>query len=293
VFSPPPPSLDEVCALALKLPCSPALLPQLMAALDAEHGTAGEIEGIIRVDSALAASTLRLANSVFYGAREPIATLEQAVLMLGHAEIYRLASQTLICRWESLHHTVLPWEPGDYARHSLCTALAAEVIAEASETTDPQVAYTAGLVCDLGKLVLAFAGAAFYPQVSAHAALQSGTWEDAERAVFGYDQTEVGARLLRAWRFPEMYAQATQWQFRPREAPPGAGPLLAQLHAGKFLAVSLGPGVTEGGFLFALQGSFLTEWGFTTEFLEEALVEVRERAFCRMGDRLSLGLFSG
>ena len=290
--APRPPSFDEVCELALKLPCSPALLPQLIAALDSEHGTAGEIEGIIRVDSALAAATLRLANSVSFGARQSIATLEQAVVLLGHAEIYRLASQTLICRWEGLHRTALPWEPGDYARHSLCTALAAEVIAEASETTDSQVAYTAGLICDLGKLVLAFAGAEFYPAVSAHAAQQVGTWEEAERAVFGFDQAQIGARLLRAWRFPEIYVQATEWQFRPREAPAAAAPLLAQLHAGKYLAVSLGAGVTEGGFLFALQGNFLTEWGFTTEFLEEALLEVRERAFRRMGDRLSLGLFS-
>jgi HD-like signal output (HDOD) protein len=293
VSLPRPPSLDQLCEQALQLPCSPAVLPRLMAAVDEEHGTAAEIESIIQVDSALAAATLRLANSVFFGARQSVSTLSQAVLLLGHAEIYRLASLSLISRWENLHHEALPWEPGDYARHSLCTALAAEVIAEAHESTDPHVAYTAGLVGDLGKLVLAFGCASFYPEISAQAALQAGTWEEAERAVLGYDHAQVGARLLRAWRFPEIFAQATAWQFQPREAPPEAVPLLAQLHAAKYVAVSLGAGVTEGGFLFALQGSFLTEWGFTTEFLEEALLEVRDRAFRRMGDRLSVGLFKG
>lgn len=288
---PRPPSLTQVCEHALQLPCSPALLPQLRCALKEEHGTAAEIDRLIRTDSALATATLRLANSAFYGAREPISTLEQAVLILGHSEIYRIASLTLVSRWETLHQESLPWEPGDYARHSLCTALATEVIAEARETTDPEVAYTAGLVCDLGKLVLAYVCAPYYPAVAAHAVQEVSTWEQAEQAVLGYDHGTIGARLLRAWRFPEPFALAAEWHLSPRAAPPDVMPLLAQLHAAKYVAVSLGSGVTEGGFLFALQGGFLLEAGFTAEFLEEVMLEVRTRAAGRMGDRWSSGRF--
>ena len=64
-----PPTLEEVCANVSKLPSAPSLLPQLMAALHKIEGTVGELERLIRVDSALAAATLRLANSAAYGAR--------------------------------------------------------------------------------------------------------------------------------------------------------------------------------------------------------------------------------
>lgn len=293
-----PPSIEQVCEKARSLPCSPAVLPQLLAALQREESTAGEIERIVLLDSALAAATLRLANSAFVASGEPIASVEQAIMMLGHREIYRIASLSLISRWEEHHHRSLPWEPGDYTRHSLCTALAAEALAEemaraeapASDPLDPSASYTVGLVCDVGKLVVAYACASFYPAITALAAQGQVTWEEAEKRVLGYDHAEVGARLLAEWRFPEAFAQAVAFQHRPEQAPAAVTPLVAHLHAARYVAVSLGPGVTTDGFLFSLRGGFLTEWGFTTDLLEKVMVTVRERAVKRLGDKLSVGL---
>lgn len=286
---PPIPTLDQVCERALKLPCSPALLPELMAAIRGRETTGSEIEKIVSQDSALAAATLRLANSAFSGRGQSIANLQQAILLIGHKEIYQIASLALFCRWEFTHRAALPWEPGEYGRRSLCTALAAEVIAEASEQIDPQVAYTAGLVGDLGALVLGFTCAPFYPLISIRSRAARMTWAEAERSVLGYCHVEVGARLLRSWGFPEPFAQVVELQARPEEAPEAVRPLLAHVHASRYLAAVLGPGLGEGGFLFLLQGQFLAQWGFTTEFLEEALIEVRERATLLLGESLTHG----
>jgi HD-like signal output (HDOD) protein len=285
-----PPSLEQVCAQALRLPCGPALLPRLIATLQDAESTAHEIERIISLDSALAAATLRLANSAHYGSGEPIAALDEAIVRLGQREIYRLSALALVSRWETTHHENLRWSPGDYSRHSLCMALAAEVLAESTERIDPAMAYTAGLVCDLGKLALAYLCAPFYPTISGCCAVAPCTWEQAEKSVLGYHHAEVGARLLRAWRFPELFAQVVEHQHEPAKAPGEVLPLLAHLHAAKYLAVTLGPGVTEDGYLFSLHGAFLGEWGFTTEFLEEAMIEVRSRALERLGDKLAVGL---
>jgi HD-like signal output (HDOD) protein len=284
-----PPPLEEVCAQALKLPCSPALLPRLIAALHDDASTASDIERIIALDSALAGATLRLANSAVFGGRERVGALGEAVLRLGHREIYRLAALVLVSRWETVHVDNLRWDPGDYSRHSLCVALAAEVVAESAERIDPQVAYTAGLVCDLGKLALAYVCARHYPAIAARCHAEPCTWEQAEELVLGYNHAEVGAQLLRAWRFPALFAEVVEHQFEPASGPEEALPLLAHLHAARYLAVSLGPGVTEEGFLFSLHGAFLAEWGFTADFLEEAMIEVRQRALERLGDKLALG----
>ncbi len=281
------PSLDHVCERALRLPCSPALLPRLISVLVSPDSTADEVADLIKVDSALAAATLRLANSAFFSAGGKADNITDAVIRLGQRELYRLAALALVGRWETGGGG--RGEPGDFCRHALCTALAAEVLAETSERIDPQAAYTAGLVCDLGKLAIAHACASFFPAIRAHCSSHGGTWAGAERAVLGYTHAEVGARLLRAWNFPAALISAAEFCDRPSEAPPEALALLAHLHAAKYVATSFGPGVPEDGFLFELKTDFLLEWGFTPELLQETMAIVHERARARLQDRLSHG----
>jgi HD-like signal output (HDOD) protein len=284
-----PPSLEQVCERALRLPCSPAILPRLISVLLAADSSADDIAEVIKVDSALAASTLRLANSAYFAANEPAETVADAVVRLGQRELYRLAALALVSRWEAGSSR---GEPGDFCRHALCTALAAEVLAETSERVDPQTAYTAGLVCDLGKLAVAHACAPWFPLLRAECARRGGTWSQAEREVFGYTHAEVGARLLKAWSFPAVLANAAEFCERPADAPPDSLPLLAHLHAGKYVATSFGPGVSEDGFLFELNAAFLVEWGFTPELLQETMAIVHDRAKQRLQDKLTHGAVS-
>jgi HD-like signal output (HDOD) protein len=281
-----PPTLDEVCQRALQLPCSPALLPRLISVLMAAESSADEIADIIKVDSALAASTLRLANSAYFANGGEVETVSDAVVRLGQRELYRLAALALVSRWESVSER---GEPGDFCRHALCTALAAEVLAETSERVDPQSAYTAGLVCDMGKLAVAHACAPFFPAIRTHCTSRGGTWAQAEREVLGYTHAEVGGQLLRTWSFPTPLVLAAEFCERPTEAPTDALPLLAHLHAGKYVATSFGPGVAEDGFLFELNTDFLVEWGFTPELLQETMAIVHDRAKLRLQDRLTRG----
>jgi putative nucleotidyltransferase with HDIG domain len=285
-----PPTIEQVCTEALRLPCSPALLPRLSQALQHEESSTSEISSIIQIDPALASSTLRLANSAFFGgAGRSVDTLEQAILRLGAKEIYRLAALALIGRWPVGNLCGCQWEPGDFSRHALCCAIATEVLAELTERVDPQLAYTAGLVHEIGKLAVAHSCGSFFPLVRACQQERHTNWEQAEKDVLGYEHAEVGARLLRAWRFPETIITAAEFQHRPAEAPADALPLMAHLHAGRYLAASMGPGISEDGFLFQVNGHLLLEWNFTTALLEEAMLIAIERAQQRLGEKLSHG----
>lgn len=287
--APVPPTLDQVCEKALRLPCAPALLPRLGAALQSDDSSAAEIERLISVDPSLAAATLRLANSAMF-ARGTVETVEAAVFRLGAKEIYRLAALVLVSRWETGGVSALRWEPGDFSRLALCTAISAEVLASTTERVDPQLAYTAGLVSDLGKLALAHGCAEFYPAVRAFRERMGCTWEQAERSVLGYHHADATRRLLIAWNFPKIFSTMSEFLTRPSEAPVEALPLLAHLHAAKYLATAMGPGVNEDNFLTAVHGDFLHEWGFTPELLEAAMPVVLERASARLGDKLTTGV---
>jgi putative nucleotidyltransferase with HDIG domain len=287
-----PPTLDWVCTQALSLPCSPTLLPRLIATLQQEDSTATEVEALIRLDSALAVATLRLANSAAMGIGHPVASLEEAIIQLGHREIYRLAALALVHRWESSHGEALGWEPGDFCRRALCTALAAESLARKTGRVDPQIAYTAGLITDIGKLALAHACASFYPAIRAFCAQTHCTWEQAERSVLGYHHAEVGARLLRAWKFPEVFALCVDHQVRPAQAPEEAQQMLAHIHAAMYIATAMGPGTSDDSFYTAVHGGFLSEAGITPELLETTMATVLPLAHARLGDRLTHGAVS-
>jgi HD-like signal output (HDOD) protein len=282
-----PLTIKEVCAKAVCLPCAPTLLPRLVEALKKDEGTAQEIESIILLDPALAASTLRLANSAFYNGC--VDTVGEAIIRLGEREIYRLAALALISRWDNGQMKALRWEQGDFSRHTLCTALAAEALAEATGQIEPQVGYTAGLVCGLGKLALAHSCSEFYDAVRECSDQVGSTWEDAEKAVFGYNHAEVGGALLRAWRFPESLALAAEFQANPESSPPEVHVLLGHLNAARYLSASMGPGVGEDSYRVALHGTFLQRMGFTPEILEAALPIVLERAEARLGEHLTTG----
>ncbi|RXK52989.1 HDOD domain-containing protein [Oleiharenicola lentus] len=286
-----PPTLDKVCDAALKLPCAPSLLPKLALALQSDDSSSADIERLISLDASLAASTLRLANSAAMGGGK-VTTVEEAVFRLGAKEIYRLAALALVGRWESGAGKGLRWSPGDFSRHALITAIAAEMLAATTERLDPQLAYTSGLVSDVGKLALAHSCADFYPAVRVCAEQTRCTWEQAERTVLGYHHADASIRLLNAWNFPSLFVLAVEHQFAPASAPVAALPLLAHLHAAKYLATSMGPGVMEEGFMGVIHGAFLKEWGFTPEMLEATMPIVLEKASARLGERLHEGSIS-
>ena len=112
-----PPTLEQVCAKALRLPCSPLLLPRLISVLAKEDSTAEELESIIRIDPALASSTLRLANSAYFASASAVDSLSEAIFRLGQRETYRLAALSLAGRWMSVEVDGYRWEPGDFCRH--------------------------------------------------------------------------------------------------------------------------------------------------------------------------------
>ncbi len=283
-----PPSIEKVCEKALRLPCSPALLPRLADALLSDDSPASEIERLISLDASLAAATLRLANSAMFASHK-IDSLDEAIFRLGAREIYRLAALVMISRWESGVNLGKRWEPGDHSRHCLCTAMAGEVLAEETGKVSPQVAYTAGLVSGIGKLAIAHSCGEFYTATQERCEKTACTWDQAERDVLGYNHLDASIRLLQAWRFPENLIQCAQFMVRPTEAPEEVRPLLAHLLAAQYLATAMGPGVSADGFLFNLHGDFLREGGFTTELIDRAMPVVLERAAARLGDKLNQG----
>jgi HD-like signal output (HDOD) protein len=284
------PSLDEVCEKALRLPCSPALMPRLIKVLEDVNSSAEDVEALIRMDTALAGATLRLANSAFFAAGgRKVQSISEAIVRLGSREIYRLAALSLAGRWMSQPVKGFKWEPGDFCRRNLVAAIASEYLAMESGRVDPSLAYTAALLHEIGKLAIAFSCAEAMPIVREKCEKESLAWNRGEDAVLGYNYASVGAAMLAKWNFPENLVLVAKHQPPGLDMPEEVVSLAAHVHAGKFLATTLGPGAAEDGFLFDFNSELLMAQGFTPDVLENALPEVLARSTKMLGDKLMKG----
>lgn len=286
-----PPSIDDVCSKALHLPCSPAILPRLAAALQSELTSAAHIERLISLDTSLATATLRLANSALYGPC-PIDTLEGAILRLGAKELYRLAALVLIGRWGS-GAADAGHDPGVFSRRALRTAIAAEVLAESTGHVDPHLAYTSGLVNEVGRLAMALSCGAFMPIIRAHRELRRSTWEEAENAVLGFNNAEVSWRLLTAWKFPSILYESARLLAEPLDAVGEVAALVAHVHAARYLAAFIDQLRPDEELAPVLHVAFLAEWDLDAQRIMALVPKVEAKVAERWGDGLLEGILPG
>lgn len=281
--------IEEVCARALALPCSPALLPRLAALLARPDTDIDDLAALIGLDPVLASATVRMANSVYFAAGEPVDSVQRAVMRLGMRELYRLAALSLASRWMAIEADGYRWEAGDFCRGSLVSALAAEALAQATGRVEPTLAYTAGLVHEIGKLAIAFACAGEFGAIRARRAESGGSWLEAETRVLGFNHAMVSARLLREWRFPAACVAVAAHNPPDDALPAEHRPLAAHVHAAHHLAAAFGAGQGEDAFLFRLDSALLEEQGLEASLLERTLPQVLDRAARLLGGRLQTG----
>jgi putative nucleotidyltransferase with HDIG domain len=267
-------TLEQVVEKARRLPAAPWLLPKLLGLLSDSDSAAGQVEDLIKMDSGLATGTLRLANSAYFSGSMGCDSLTEAVVRLGFGEMYRLATTSIAQGWLQNDAPGYGWQPGDLYRHSLTVGVAADLLAKHTNAISSEVAYTAGLLHDVGKLALAFSCGQQFEQVRKLRVETQCAWRMAEKELFGFDHTDVGGELLKVWEFPASLVQVVRFYPQPHLAAEEHRALVTHVHAAKHIALCLGSGVGEEGFLSELDEESLRNEGITPEITEALLPAV-------------------
>ncbi len=199
------PSYEQLVRQIQELPALPAVVLELLSSIDQEDTDVHVLAQKIELDQALAAKTLRIANSSFYGMQSKVTSIPQAVSVLGFHSIRTLVTAC------ALTGSFAPVGGGfDFSafwRHSLATAVAARLLAPHLQV-NPETAFTAGLLHDLGTLVLATRFPAEHALIRGYRQAHDCQMADAELAVMGIDHAQVGSALAAYWKFPAAIQQA-------------------------------------------------------------------------------------
>ncbi len=194
-----------------QLPSIPAVVQELIASFNNPDLDSHHLAVKIGQDQALSAKVLRVANSAFYGLPRQVGSIQEAVTVLGFSTVRSLVlSAGFIDAFST--DGVACIDRKLYWQHSMATATYARALARCLRQ-DGEMAFSAGLLCDIGILVL---------DVCDHerfAALWQDVQEDgrvlieAERAVLGFDHAELGAEVARRWKFPHPIEEAIRHHY--------------------------------------------------------------------------------
>lgn len=227
--------LQRLAAQVQALPPLPQAMAEVMLALGNQSLSAQRSIALIESDPALAARTLRLANSAFYGMAGRVGSIGDAVRLLGLRTVASVLSAAAL-------HGLLkqPACPGfdfeAYWHHAIATALTARALAPLAGV-DPDQAFLAGLMHDVGQLVLAAQLPADTQATIEHARRAGQRMHEAELALLGVSHAQVGAWVARHWHFPAAIVSAIECHHDPHEPIDGQAPgLLAVVQLANVLA---------------------------------------------------------
>jgi HD-like signal output (HDOD) protein/CheY-like chemotaxis protein len=225
--------LKEVIGRLKTVPSLPALYVAVTEALRSSDSSITDIGNLIAQDMGMSAKVLQLVNSAFFGLSNRVSSPRQAVLLIGIENLKALVLSVQVFSDLGGH---LTRELGFLWNHSMSTASFAKAIArvELSSSGVREDAFTAGLLHDVGRLVLASAFGAEYREVLKRAAEPGVLLASCEGDAFGCTHNGVGAYLLGLWGLTDSIVEAVAWHHQPVHAQPNSFSALIAVHAADY-----------------------------------------------------------
>ena len=196
-----------------ELPSLPQVIIDLQSAMSREDVSIDAIADTVSLDQALAAKALRVANCSFYGVPGRVVSIRQAIGMLGLRSVSTVL--TIAAVSQSIPRPSCPgFDLERYWRHSVAVALCARNIARTLRL-DADVAFTAGLLHDLGRLALASQAPACLSESLRRRDQLDCTMLEAERATLGTDHAALGSQVAARWHFGPAIVEAIRLHHEP------------------------------------------------------------------------------
>jgi HD-like signal output (HDOD) protein len=254
------------------LPTLPTVVAKLSALLNSDRSSISDFERALLPDPALTANVLRLANSAYFGAARKVSTAKQAITLLGTKRLFELATSA------SFLAVIPEFLPGyglearQFWMHCVAVGVFAEMLGKKVGRGVPDLAFTAGLLHDVGKLVIGSYIAKHTDEVTAKLGESKMSFIGAESAVLGGDPAEVGGEVADRWNLPSAIGVTARWHHQPARGP--SGDLVVSLvHCADALAHMLGFGADLGGLARRVEPAALERLGLDLRSVEAVASE--------------------
>ncbi len=265
------------------IPSLPHILLQLIKACNEENGGLKDISRIIEKDTALTARVLKLVNSAFFGSKHPITSVDSAVGLLGTNTIKNIALCSSVHEVFQTVNTKTGFNLKQFWAHSLKCAVLARQIAASRKFSKPDEAFLAGLMHDIGKIVLWLNFPQQYADlIEAHKGKPESILAG-ENQFVGAGHAEIGAWLLDKWNFQTFVADAVRYHHYPPDRLHDALPLVKCLYAANAICDNAGRTFNDG------LGAARIFFGFTPVDVEDMVTQA-DAELKTVAESLNIGI---
>ena len=203
-----------------RLPPLPSVVDQVVA-ITADPGfPMDRLVRAVSLDPGVTAEVLRRLNSAYYGLRHQVSSLEQALPYLGTEALLEIILSSGVSRAYQGEHPGYLLPRGRLWRHCMASAIIAKHLAQRAGYPDPSEAFTAGLLHDVGKLVMSQFVAEQFTRIGQMVLLEGLDPAEAETRVLGIDHATLGADLASRWKLPDGLKAAILLHHRPETDSP-------------------------------------------------------------------------
>lgn len=196
-----------------RLPTLPVVAVQLLCLTASDEVSCADIAVLISQDVSLSVRVLRVVNSSFYSFNQEVTTITQAVSLLGLNAVRSLVLSFCFMGMDGYSHTYFDFKK--FWQRSVVAAIAAKLILEHVEGSNPEEILVSGLLQNLGEFILALILPDEYRPV--YDKLQDGQWVDsvAEKKILTVDHAQIGYEVAKSWGFPSHLCLTILYHHRP------------------------------------------------------------------------------
>ena len=212
-------TLQRITQEISELPTLPTVVTEMISMVNDPKTTAADLARVISTDQALTAKILRLVNSAFYGFQRKIGTVNLAIVILGFDAVKNLSLSLSIVKqlFDDVENTV--FDLRKFWEHSVACAMAGRLLSERLKYRTNGEAFAAGVLHDVGKLVLSQHFREELEQALDLAWREDMSMHEAESAVIGVTHADIGGELANMWNLPPQLVHAITFHHYPAEAP--------------------------------------------------------------------------
>lgn len=245
--------INEILSKVNNLPHNFYIAIKVSKMLDDFNVNINTLSKVIGSDQALTIKILKLCNSAQYGFSRKITTIKDAIARIGFKTLKTMIF-TIVSK-SSFNQKVEGYglEQGELWRNSLSCATYSRYIAELIGYVDPDQAFTAGLLRDVGKLILHEYVKEDYDNILRMVNEDNVSFGQAEEEVLGFNHCQIGALVADKWKFPQVLIDTIKYHHTPEEGE-NAGcediNLVKIVHFADSLTVMLGNGIGNDGMMY-------------------------------------------